>query len=84
MVIVRELLRVEDSLGPLEKEEVVQAQHAQRLREARAEHAELLKRLSKVDYVVRERTHSEGDKAGRTVEEFRNCSVLYNLVARKR
>ncbi|KAJ1114150.1 hypothetical protein NDU88_002389 [Pleurodeles waltl] len=64
-VVLRELTRVEDSLGPKEKEAVVQTQHAQRLREARAEHAELLKRLRNVDYVkYREHTHSEGDKAG--------------------
>ncbi|KAJ1099631.1 hypothetical protein NDU88_004730 [Pleurodeles waltl] len=64
-VILRELMRVEDSLGLLEKAAVVQTQPAQQLQEARSEHAELLKHLRKVDYAKhRERTYNERDKAG--------------------
>ncbi|KAJ1185927.1 hypothetical protein NDU88_002713 [Pleurodeles waltl] len=64
-VILKEIIRVEDSLGPLEKKVVAQTQSAQRLQEARAEHTELLERLKKVDYAkYREHMHNEGDKAG--------------------
>ncbi|KAJ1155231.1 hypothetical protein NDU88_007966 [Pleurodeles waltl] len=45
VVISRELKEVEDRLGPLEKEAVLQPTLAQQLEEARVEHAELLERL---------------------------------------
>ncbi|XP_069092727.1 GDNF family receptor alpha-like [Pleurodeles waltl] len=60
-VILTELKQVKDRFGPLEREAVLQTPQAQMLQDARAEHAELLERLRKVDYTTyKEWAHSDG------------------------
>ncbi|KAJ1149497.1 hypothetical protein NDU88_002304 [Pleurodeles waltl] len=60
-----ELKQIEDQLGILERDSISQPHLTQQLREARAEHTQLIERLRKFDYgKYRERAHREGDRAG--------------------
>ncbi|KAJ1130064.1 hypothetical protein NDU88_008420 [Pleurodeles waltl] len=68
--IVSKLTQLEDELGLLEREVILDDNKAERLQEVGMQHAELLERLPVIDYrSYMQKMHAEADKPGGTWSE---------------